>query len=881
MIFNNQKPRVKIKRQGVILMDQKIWTVTNERQGASPLLGFIPLFSSMARDIVRYLSEEFELEFLVEFSSGHVRMATVVSEWEKAGTLTVHQLRSSDFIDWIVDGLTIEMKNLNQLGTTLRSADFSGLSGEELAVEFTRAIDALKKFILYNNFVNTADFYHGILTTAILELLRTSIHQGAAITPEVAYSSLTTPEKLVWIQEEDMELLEILALVQADPELVSVVRSDPSGESLQRFNHDVRLALKRHAQRYFWIRYEQEGETLTFLHFHSKLVQMLDEKINATKALLEACARRTRVKVQYDSARSSVTLDNEAEHLLAVARRLVYWKLHLREVKIRFYCCADNLMHEIARRLGLNHQQVRHLTEAELTGALCSSIQLKASALERRVAYCVFHFTAEQTLLFEGQRARDEFSVVQEEAIVASINEVSGTCAHPGVVEGSVMQVLKAEDGDNFRRGNILVAYMTDISVVPAMRRASAIVTDVGGVTCHASIIAREFGIPCVIGTRIATKVLRNGYTVKVNADAGLVTILSREDEQAEMAQAGLVEDTKQQLTLNFEIPATRTIPASSEIVRDITHLTLSDVRIAGGKGASLGEMVRFDLPVPPGYVILTSAFEEFVFGSALGLQINELLRGVCDQQSLRRNSRAIQELIIRSEIPPGIAEKIVAAFVRLSSAHVAVRSSAALEDSVDASWAGQLDSFLNTISDDLLLNVKKCWASIFSDRAISYRAHIGLSSGTLATAVVIQRMLESRISGTAFSVHPVTGNDRSVFIESCVGLGETLVLGRYTPTSYLVEKDTLKVSKSLSQQETGLRRAKHGKGNELFTIPQADGEKNSLTDDEIREVALLVIDIEEQFGFLVDVEWAYEKNKLYVLQSRPVTVLGERDKAS
>ena len=244
-------------------MDQKIWTVTNERQGASPLLGFIPLFSSMARDIVRYLSEEFELEFLVEFSSGHVRMATVVSEWEKAGTLTVHQLRSSDFIDWIVDGLTIEMKNLNQLGTTLRSADFSGLSGEELAVEFTRAIDALKKFILYNNFVNTADFYHGILTTAILELLRTSIHQGAAITPEVAYSSLTTPEKLVWIQEEDMELLEILALVQADPELVSVVRSDPSGESLQRFNHDVRLALKRHAQRYFWIRYEQEGETLT------------------------------------------------------------------------------------------------------------------------------------------------------------------------------------------------------------------------------------------------------------------------------------------------------------------------------------------------------------------------------------------------------------------------------------------------------------------------------------------------------------------------------------------------------------------------------------------------------------------------------------------
>ena len=212
---------------------------------------------------------------------------------------------------------------------------------------------------------------------------------------------------------------------------------------------------------------------------------------------------------------------------------------------------------------------------------------------------------------------------------------------------------------------------------------------------------------------------------------------------------------------------------------------------------------------------------------------------------------------------------------------HVAVRSSAILEDSINASWAGQLDSFLNTVSDDLLLNVRRCWASIFSDRAISYRAHTGLGSGAFATAVVVQRMLESRISGTAFSVHPVTRNDRSVFIESCVGLGETLVLGRSTPTSYLVDKDTLKVSKSVGQQETGLRRAQHGGGNEVFTISQADDSANNLADNEAREVALLVIDIEKKMGFPVDVEWAYERDKLYVLQSRPVTVLGDKDKTS
>jgi pyruvate,water dikinase len=241
-------------------------------------------------------------------------------------------------------------------------------------------------------------------------------------------------------------------------------------------------------------------------------------------------------------------------------------------------------------------------------------------------------------------------------------------------------------------------------------------------------------------------------------------------------------------------------------------------------------------------------------------------------------NSRAIQQLIINAEVPSGIVREIAAAFAGLSATYVAVRSSATLEDSITASWAGQLESFLNTTDQDLLLNVQRCWASIFSDRALSYRMHYGLTSGALSTAVIIQTMVESRISGTAFSVHPVSGKDCSVLIESCVGLGETLVLGRETPATYVVEKETLKVSyKGSSQQSTGIRRAKHGGGNELFQVPLNDNSANILSDDEARELASLVICIERKFGFPVDVEWAYEGDKLYLLQSRPITALANR----
>jgi phosphohistidine swiveling domain-containing protein len=855
-------------------MDPREWTVTNERQDASPLLGFLPLFSSMTESIGKYLESDIELEFLVEFSNRHVRMAAVVSDWEKAGVLTVSRLESDDFVNWVFNGLASEAEALCDLGNTLRATDFSRLSDEQLAARVADTISALDKFIVYNNFVNTSDFYHNIFTTKILTLLRTALSPNAAISAEAAYSTLTTPDKSVWIQEEEVSLLEILARIQGDPDSVSILNSDFKGERMQELKEGDRLALEKHTEEYFWIRYEQEGEIITQTHFYKTLVKMSSEGINASDALLHARERKARVSTQHDTARSALVLNDEVEHFIAVAQQLVYWKLHLREVKVRFYCCADNLLNEIARRLDLDRYQVRHLMVEELLNALQGDIEIDSASLRQRIEYCVFRFSAGQTFILEGQKARDAFSVVRDEHVSIDAQSVKGTCAYPGLAEGVVKQVLAVEDGDQFRRGNVLVAYMTDVGIVPAMRKACAIVTDVGGVTCHASIIAREFGIPCVIGTKNATKVLLDGYRVRVDAEAGNVTILSREVGHGFVAEHVSMEADKLQVK-KMETPIIHSPLAVSECIRRLDKLASDSVNSVGGKGNSLGELLRLNLPVPPGFVVSTSVFNELIFNSATGKAINELLVGIVDQQSLQRNAQAIQRLVASVAVPDSIVVEIGKAFARLSSAYVAVRSSATSEDSASASWAGQLESFLNVTDDMLLTSIKQCWASIFSDRAIAYRTYLKSGTDSLAVAVVVQKMVESRVAGTAFSVHPVSGASDSVLIEACIGLGETLVLGKETPATYMVSKSTLEVScTGASEQKTGLRRAKSGNGNELFEVPQADSGSNVLTEDEARQVAVLVARVEKEFGFPVDVEWAFEGETLYLLQSRPITAI-------
>ena len=295
-----------------------VWSITNERHNASPLLGFLPLFSSMTIDIEKILNGGLNLEFLVEFSNRHVRMAAVASHWEKAGLLTVEKLNAVEFVDQITNGLANGTVNLNRLGDLLYSADFSKFTDYNLAKEISVTVDVLSGFIVFNNIINTSDFYHEVFTRKILGCLRTSLGVAPSLTAETVYSVLTTPEKTVWIQEEETSLLEILTLVCKNPHLVSLARDEKLDEFFHGVSNMFGSELEKHVKKYFWIRYEQEGEILSGKHFCNELAKMLRDGVDAANALNSVNERKMRAKEQFDSINSSVVLNSEAKHLLEV-----------------------------------------------------------------------------------------------------------------------------------------------------------------------------------------------------------------------------------------------------------------------------------------------------------------------------------------------------------------------------------------------------------------------------------------------------------------------------------------------------------------------------------------------------------------------------------
>lgn len=314
------------------------------------------------------------------------------------------------------------------------------------------------------------------------------------------------------------------------------------------------------------------------------------------------------------------------------------------------------------------------------------------------------------------------------------------------------------------------------------------------------------------------------------------------------------------------------------ELIKQFGGLGKDDADIAGGKGASLGEMTQAGIPVPPGFVVLSSSFEHFLKETDLNVEIDAIIDTVKHEEmhTVEHASEKIQGLILNSDMPENIKAEILSNFKKLGAEYVAVRSSATAEDSASAAWAGQLDSFLNTTEATLLQNVRRCWASLFTPRAIFYRFEKELHKQKISVAVVVQKMINSEKSGIAFSVHPVTEDRNQLIIEAGFGLGEAIVSGTVTPDSYVVTKTPREILDiNVSSQGRALYRVEGG-GNEWKDLG-AQGDGQVLNEIQIKKLSDLIIKIEDRYGFPCDIEWAFESDTFYITQSRPITTLSEK----
>ncbi|MBI2007342.1 MAG: phosphoenolpyruvate synthase [Candidatus Blackburnbacteria bacterium] len=314
--------------------------------------------------------------------------------------------------------------------------------------------------------------------------------------------------------------------------------------------------------------------------------------------------------------------------------------------------------------------------------------------------------------------------------------------------------------------------------------------------------------------------------------------------------------------------------------ILDFSEIDKEDIALAGGKGANLGEMVQAGFPVPPGFVISAGAYRYFLDHNDFQPKIKSILTALNHKrpQELQAASEKIRKILSQGNIPDELKKEIVEKYGSISGLFkqelVAVRSSATAEDLPGASFAGQQETFLNVQGDaNLLEAVRRCWSSLFTPRAIFYRGEKGFSHFKVNLAVIVQEMVQSEISGTAFTVSPTTGDKHKMVIEAVWGLGELIVQGSVTPDKYEVERHSLEILGIEKQgQEKELVRS-NGRTKER-SVPASRRNKQKLSEEKIKELAKILQKIHTHYFFPQDIEWAYSKGKFYVVQSRPITTL-------
>jgi pyruvate,water dikinase len=318
---------------------------------------------------------------------------------------------------------------------------------------------------------------------------------------------------------------------------------------------------------------------------------------------------------------------------------------------------------------------------------------------------------------------------------------------------------------------------------------------------------------------------------------------------------------------------------------RRLDELGADDSGSFGGKSAGLGELLRAEIPVPPGFALSTSAFTELINVSGLRAR----LAAVPDVAA----AADLREAIRATPIPDAVRDELAARYAELeqsagiNSPPVAVRSSALGEDSSEATFAGQQDTYLWVRGvDDVCTAVRDCWASLYSTEAVSYRARLGAGAADHpAMGVTIQRMIDAEISGVMFTCNPVSGDPSMIAINASWGLGLAVVGGEVTPDDYLVSKITREVvRRTVGDKQVEYVPGADGNGTNRIEVDDGRRHQVCLGDGAIAALVDIGRRVERHFGHHQDIEWAIARGHeapegLFVLQSRPVTGLPERPK--
>ncbi len=320
-----------------------------------------------------------------------------------------------------------------------------------------------------------------------------------------------------------------------------------------------------------------------------------------------------------------------------------------------------------------------------------------------------------------------------------------------------------------------------------------------------------------------------------------------------------------------------------------------SSLPMVGGKNASLGEMLKSGIRVPPGFAITTESYLELITSAGIADEIQEILAHVNPESvpSLDHSSEQIQTLIMRATMPTTIRRAIAENYDKLcdrcdlDDLPVAVRSSATAEDLPNASFAGQQDTYLWVKGfDEVIKMAQKCWASLFTARAIGYRVKMNFPHDKVLISVGVQKMVNSRTSGVMFTLNPLNGDPSKVVVEGSWGFGEAVVSGAVTPDKFVVDKVVHEVNERTISAKLIECVYQSGKGVVHKDVESVRQTTPCMTDKELMELVEIAKRIEDHYGCPMDIEWAIDHDlefpdNVFIVQSRPETVWSQRPKTA
>lgn len=510
------------------------WFLMEEIPKANPS---IAVTYSEYKHIHSFLSKNFGIQTKCQcietWDKGTVYFYNVRREFKAFAQEVLTKLTSN--YRWGLD-MNVKVKRISdewrEISEEIYNTNLRNLTDKELFVLYERFLTKQRESHITGWPSNVVDFEESLFSKYLIKILNDK-KEKYQLTYKVGevFSILTTPTEESYAQKEYKDLIKLLEKIYEDEKLTRIFKTSDERiieNKLKTQFVEFYNLVDKHQKNFGWMSYQFEGPGWRNDYFIGILASLVRQNARPDEILRDLRVKEKATKAQQEKYITDYHLDKKEQGLFEVARGFVYMKGYRKDHMFYGMYCQEFLFREIARRTYLSLRQVRYIYPWEMKNVILKK-KTDANELNARYVSHTFYSTKDGEGVAsgeEGKKLLKNFNFVKEE--IKEVSQLEGDTASPGKVRGEVVIVNTTEDMKNMKEGSVLVSIATSPDLVPAIKKARAIVTDMGGVTCHAAIISRELGIPCVIGTKIATKVLKNGDVVDVDATHARVMIIQK-----------------------------------------------------------------------------------------------------------------------------------------------------------------------------------------------------------------------------------------------------------------------------------------------------------------------------------------------------------------